>query len=101
MVNIILSATQMACGWDIDDHIGGAEVLVSSAGADGAQIILLQELFEIPYFSVKQDLKYFALAKPQANHPLIQHFAHFARQLRVVLPISFFERAGQLFLIRS
>ena len=45
-VNIKLSATQMACNWDIDDNIARA------AAADGAQIIVLQELFEMPYFFV-------------------------------------------------
>ena len=90
MVNIILSATQMAFSWDIDDHIAGAEVLVRAAGADGAQIILLQELFEIPYFCVEKDLKYFLLAKPGAEHTLIQNFAQLAKQPGVVLPISSF-----------
>lgn len=97
MANITLSATQMACSWDIDDNIARAEALVRAAAADDAQIILLQELFETPYFCIDQDSKYFSLAKPLEDHTLIQHFAKLAKELGVVLPISFFERAGQVF----
>ena len=64
MAIITFSATQMACSWDIDDSIARAEALVRAAAADGAQIILLQELFETPYFCVDQDSKFFSLAKP-------------------------------------
>ena len=97
MAEITLSATQMACSWEIDDNIARAEALVRAAAADGAQIILLQELFETPYFCVDQDSKFFSLAKPRENHPLIQHFTNLAKELGVVLPVSFFERAGQVF----
>ena len=97
MVNITLSATQMACSWDIDDNIARAEALVRAAAANGAHIILLQDLFETTYFCAHQDSKYFSLAKPRADHPLIEHFTKLAKQLGVVLPISFFERAGWVF----
>ena len=79
----------MACSWDIDDNIARAEALVRAAAADGAQIILLQELFETPYFCVDQDSKFFSLAKPRENHPLIQHFTNLVKELGVVLPVSF------------
>ena len=49
----------MACSWDIDDNIACAEALVRAAAADGAQIILLQELFETPYFCVEKDSNFF------------------------------------------
>ena len=97
MANITFSATQMACSWDNDDNIARAEALVRAAAADGAQVILLQELFETRYFCLEQDPKYFSLAKSRKDNPLIQHFASLAKELGVVLPISFFERAGQVF----
>ena len=74
MVNITLSATQMACSWDIDDNIARAEALVRAEAADGAPIILLQDLFETLYFCARQDSKYFSFAKPRADHPLIPAF---------------------------
>ena len=79
MTNITLSATQMACSRDIDDNIARVEALVRAAAADGAQIILLQKLFETLYFCVDQVSKYFSLAKPREDHPLIQHFAKRAK----------------------
>lgn len=50
MRNIKVAATQMSCAWDIDENIAKAEKLVRNAAKDGAQIILIQELFETPYF---------------------------------------------------
>lgn len=97
MRNIVLSATQMACSWDKDDNIYRAELLVRKAASDGAQIILLQKLFETPYFCIEQDPKHFSLARPRQNNNIIQHFTSLAKELIVVLPIPFFEQAGQTF----
>ena len=96
MAEITLSATQMACSWEIDDNIARASA-VCAAAADGAQIILLQELFETPYFCVDQDSKFFSLAKPRENHPLIQHFTNLAKELGVVLPVSFLSARSGVF----
>ncbi|WP_272006179.1 N-carbamoylputrescine amidase [Roseovarius sp. ZX-A-9] len=91
---ITIAATQMACSWDIDDNIARAERLVRAAVADGAQMILLQELFETPYFCLTQDMDHFSLAKPMDSSRVVAHFAALARELGVVLPISYFEEAG-------
>lgn len=61
----------------------------------GAHIILLQELFETPYFCKKPNPDYLQLATTVADNPTITHFKNIAKELKVVLPISFFERAGQ------
>ena len=97
MRNVKLAASQMACSWDIDENITKAETLVRAAANDGAQIILLQELFETPYFCAEQSPKHFDLAATRDDSRVIQHFAALAGELGVVLPISFFERAGQAF----
>jgi N-carbamoylputrescine amidase len=70
---------------------------VRRAAAAGANVILLQELFETPYFCIDQDARHFALATTVDENPALRHFAPIARELGVVLPISFFERAGQAF----
>ncbi len=95
MRNVTLAATQMACSWDIDDNIARAESLVRAAAHDGAQIILLQELFETPYFCIEEDSRHFPLARTVDDSQLVRHFGALAAELGVVLPISFFERAGQ------
>ena len=94
---VTVAATQMSCGWDAAANIAKAEALVRQAAARGAQVILLPELFETPYFCIEQDVRHLRLATPVSENPAVQHFAAIARELGVVLPISFFERAGQAF----
>lgn len=94
MRNIKVAATQMACTWDAASNIKRAEDQVRKAHQQGAQIILLQELFETPYFCQEVDPKHFKLAKPVTGNGFIEHFQGLARELEVVLPISFFEIDG-------
>jgi len=91
---VTLAALQMACGWDGAANIAKAEELVREAAARGAQIILLPELFETPYFCIEQDARHLKLARTVDDNPAVRHFSAVARELGVVLPISFFERAG-------
>jgi N-carbamoylputrescine amidase len=97
MRNITVAATQMACGIDAQANIQRAEKLVRQATASGAQIVLIQELFETPYFCQDQIHAHFNLAKPLEENAAVKHFSAVARELGVVLPISVFERAGQGF----
>jgi N-carbamoylputrescine amidase len=91
---VMLAAIQMACGWDGAANIARAEQLVREAAARGAQIILLPELFETPYFCIEQDARHLKLARTVEDNAAVRHFGAVARELGVVLPISFFERAG-------
>jgi N-carbamoylputrescine amidase len=91
---VTVAAIQMACDWDTPGNIARAERLVRRAAAAGAQIILLPELFTTPYFCIEQDVRHLALAHELSEDPAVQRFARVARELGVVLPISFFERAG-------
>ena len=94
---VALAATQFACGWDIESNLATAERLVREAAGRGAQIVLLQELFATPYFPITQESRHFDLAGPAEGHPVIARFGRLAGELGVVLPVSFFERAGQAF----
>lgn len=94
---VTVAATQMACGWDISGNIARAEKLVREAAGKGAQIVLIQELFEAPYFCQDQIAEFFDLAKPLEGNPLIAHFSRLAAELGVVIPVSFFEKAGPAF----
>jgi N-carbamoylputrescine amidase len=97
MRSVTVAATQFACSWDLPLNADRAEALVRAAAAQGAQVVLIQELFAAPYFCIEQHPKYFELAEPLARHPLVARFAALARELGVVIPVSFFERAGQAF----
>jgi N-carbamoylputrescine amidase len=95
--SVTLAATQMACGWDIDANIARAERLARKAADQGANVILLQELLETPYFCIEQDHKHFALATRPEDNRAIRHFRPIAKELDAVIPISFFERANHAF----
>jgi N-carbamoylputrescine amidase len=92
---VTVAATQMACSWDRASNIQNAERLVRAAHARGAQIVLIQELFETPYFCQKPNADYLQLATPIERNSAIAHFSKLAKELSVVLPISFFELAGR------
>ena len=97
MAIVTLAATQMACSWDLDDNIQRAEAQVHAAAADGAQIILLQELFQTPYFCIEKDAGLQRYARPMQADRAVQHFAVLAKRLGVVLPVSYYEAAGNTF----
>ena len=80
--------------WNREEVLDKAEKLVRKAAAEGANIILLQELFETPYFCQKQKFEYFDLAKPLSENAAVKRFTEVAKELQVVLPISFYEKAG-------
>ena len=65
---VTVAAIQMACDWDTAGNIARAERLVRTAASRGAQIILLPELFETPYFCIEQDVRHLALAHELARH---------------------------------
>lgn len=94
MRNIKISATQMPCTWNRQATLDKADHLVREATQKGANIILLQELFETPYFCQLQKFQYMELATTLEENPAVEHFKKLAKELDVVLPISFFERAG-------
>ncbi len=94
MRNVTFAATQFACSWDRAANVVKAKALVRAAAAQGANAILIQELFETPYFCQDQAAEHFKLAAPFEGNLLIAEMAELAKELRVVLPVSFFERAG-------
>lgn len=94
MRKVKVAATQMSCSWNREEVLDKAEKLVRKAAAEGANIILLQELFETPYFCQKQKFEYFDLAKPLSENAAVKRFTVVAKELQVVLPISFYEKAG-------
>ena len=92
-MKVTVAATQMACSWDRDANIANAERLIREAAKQGANIILIQELFEAPYFCKDHLAKHFELALPIAENPAIKRLSKVAAELKVVLPLSVFERA--------
>jgi N-carbamoylputrescine amidase len=97
-VKVTLAATQMACSWDIDENLATAERLVRKAAAMGANVILLQEMFATHFFAFMDwKAEYFKFAQPAAGNPILARMAGLARELGVVLPVNFFERANNAY----
>ncbi len=94
---LTVATCQFACSWDIEANLRTAERQVREAAAQGARLILLPELFATPYFCIEQDHRHQALAQPYADSPLLKRFAALAAELAVVLPLSWYERAGNAF----
>ncbi len=97
MTIVTLAATQMHCGGDRQQNLDRAEALVRQATTQGANIVLIQELFETPYFCKEQLAAHFDLATRADENPAIRRMSQLAAELGVVLPVSFFERANNAF----
>ncbi len=97
MRTVTVATTQMGCGWDKQQNIDTATELVTKAAKAGANIVLLQELFETPYFCQVHDFDYFTLATSVADNAAINHFKALAKELEIVLPISFYEKSSNTF----
>jgi len=93
--NITLAVLQCAFSESRDDNVARIEGLVREAAALGAQVVLPPELFETPYFPQTEDEHAFDLASPVDGHPTLDAMQSIASELEVVIPVSFFERAGQ------
>jgi N-carbamoylputrescine amidase len=96
-MSVTVAASQFAAVEDRAANLDKAEALIRAAAARGAQIILIQELFETPYFCKEHRPEYFDLALPIGENPAVRRFQALAKELDVVLPVSVFERAGQAY----
>ena len=90
--NVRCAAVQMCCSRNVAENIEKAEVLVRQAAAEGAQVILLPELFERQYFCQERRYDYYQFATPVMENPAVRYFRRVCASLQVVIPISFYER---------
>ncbi|MCA0935956.1 N-carbamoylputrescine amidase [Vibrio alginolyticus] len=91
------AALQQAISWDLEDNLEKVKKAIREAAQNGANVILPQELFAAPYFCKKQEAKYFELAEETENCRLIKEMSGLAKELGVVIPVSYFEKAGNTF----
>lgn len=90
-----VAAIQMKMFSDRAENLNRAEKMVRYAAAEGTQIILLPELFEGYYFCKDKDECYFDWAREREGNPVLKRFAALAKELAVVLPVSYFEKADK------
>lgn len=91
------AAVQLAISWDLNNNLEKISNAVREAANNGAQVVVLQELFAAPYFCKEQVARYFELAEETDNSLLIKHMSQLARECDVVIPVSYFEKAGNSF----
>jgi N-carbamoylputrescine amidase len=94
---LTVAAVQCPLGGERSENVARVAVYVREAAARGAQVVLPPELFEGPYFCREEREAYFDWAHPAEGHPTVARFAALARELGVVIPVSFFERAGAVY----
>jgi len=95
MRQVTVAVVQMSCTPDPDQNLAKAEGLVRDAAREGAQVILLPELFATRYFCQKEKPEYYQWATTLESSPVVIRFQAVARELHIVLPISFFEKKNQ------
>lgn len=95
MRKVTVAATQMMCSANMEENISNAERVVREAASMGANIIQLQELFATQYFAQEENYDYLSIAQPAENHPMLERISRLAKELSVVIPVSFYEKAGQ------
>lgn len=94
---VSVAVAQFSSTWDRPANIAKAKDMVRRAASRGANIVVLPELFETPYFCQDQAVEHFALAGEFRDNSLIAEFSRLAKDLSVVLPLSFFERASNAY----
>lgn len=92
MRNVTVAAVQMKCCKSVEKNIAHAEELVRQAAAKGAEIVLLPELFERPYFCQERRYEYYEYAQTAEENPAVRHFSRVAAELGIVIPVSFYEK---------
>ena len=97
MKTVTVAALQRSWSNNTEENVQQAEDWIRIAAAKGAQLILLPELFESPYFCKEQRPAHFDRAHPVTQHPTLLRMKKLAQELSVVLPVSFFEKAGPVF----
>ena len=95
MRNVTFATTQMACTPDIEENVAKAEALIRRAKEKGADVVLLQELFSDIYFCQVVDRKYLLTAHPEEGHPMLARMSRLAKELEMVILVTFFEQAGE------
>ena len=94
MRKVTLAAVQMRCQEEVEQNLEHAETLVREAAGKGANVILLPELFQRPYFCQERQYRYYQYARSLEEDPGVKYFIPVARELGVVLPVSFYEKDG-------
>ncbi|MBP5184520.1 MAG: N-carbamoylputrescine amidase [Lachnospiraceae bacterium] len=96
MRKVTVAAIQMNCPGTVSENIAHADTLTREATAKGANIVLLPELFERQYFCQERNYDYYAFAKSTEDNDAVGHFKAVAKELGIVIIVSFYEKDGNV-----
>jgi N-carbamoylputrescine amidase len=94
---LTIGVVQCALGDGVEANVSRVERLVREAARKGARLVLPPELFEGPYFCREEKDEFFSWAREAEGHPTICRFQDVAKELGIVIPVSFFEKAGHAY----
>lgn len=94
MRKVTVAAVQMQCSRDVNENIAKADRMLTQAAKDGANIVLLSELFERQYFCQERNYDYYSYATSVEDNAAVKYFTKRAKELGVVIPVSFYEKDG-------
>ena len=97
MKSVKIACVQMQCVSDRAENIAKAETAVRTAAKNGAKIILLPELFERPYFCQERRYAYYDFAERTEDNPAVQRMQKLSEEFNIALPVSFYEKDGNVF----
>lgn len=93
---VVLGLVQSKPVADLGENLGRGLGLVRKAAAKGAQIVCLPELYRSPYFPQEDRVKAEHLAETIPGESTAA-FSRLARELKIVVLLPLFERAGTRF----
>lgn len=96
MRNTKLACVQMQCACDRNENIKKAESYITEAAVNGANIVLLPELFERPYFCQERNYDFYSYAETAEQNRAVQTFLPLSKDRNLVIPVSFYERSGNV-----
>ncbi len=96
MRKVKVAAIQMSCSPIQQENLDKAEKMIREAASKGANLILLPELFDRWYFCQERRYDYYGFAQSVDEHPSVLMGKRLAKELHVVLPVSFYEKDGNV-----
>lgn len=92
MSEVTVAAIQMRMETTVKENIEKADTMVREAAKKGAEVVLLPELFERPYFCQERRYEYYRYASCVSENAAVLHFRRAAKELGIVVPVSFYEK---------
>ena len=96
-MKIKVAIAQFSMPDNYEKCIEKADEYIKTASKNGVDLLLLPELFEGLYFCQIENYDFFSKAEEVKDSKTLKHFQEMAKEYKIVLPISFFEKSGNCY----